>query len=191
MNKRLRLAALAISLAGLSAPAAWGDWDSKHLKLVRASPSSLRAAVQAAEREFKGKAYYALAIAGDDLVTYTVKVDIGEKAMLAQVDGKTGKITDSSAIPGENVMFLKEFAKQKGSLLMAMKAAEATAKGKSFQAAFKRLGTKDVFEVDIAGRDDVEKDVVIDAASGKIRKVAEKTVDAAGQSGAGNAVPAQ
>ena len=95
--------------------------------------------------------------------------------MAAQVDAKTGKITESGNANGESTAKLKEFAKVKGSLLAAMKAAELTAKGKSFQALYKRTGNKDLFEVDIASRDDVEKDVVVDAASGKIRKVDEKT----------------
>ena len=132
-----------------------------------------------AEHEMKGKAYLAIANIGTDGVTYTVRVDTGEKAWVAQIDGKTGKITDASTATGENSALLKEFGKLKGGLLAAMKAAESTAKGKSFQAMFKRIGTKDVFEVDIAGRDDVEKDVVVDAATGKIRKVAEKTIEPA------------
>jgi len=172
--------ACAISIALLvllPAGFARADWDAKHLKQVRSAQTSLRAAVLAAERELKGKAYFALANTPSDAVTYTIRLDVGDKAMIAQVDAKTGKISESGPFGGEPAAFLKEFSKLKGSLLAAMKAAESTAKGKSFQAQFKRVGNKDVFEVDIAGRDDVEKDVVVDAATGKIRKVAEKSLE--------------
>jgi len=157
---------------------ATADWDAKQLKLVRSASTSLRAAVLTAERELKGKAYFAQTNIATDTVTYTVRVDAGDKPVVAEIDGKSGKITGSAAATGENTALLKEFGKLKGGLLAAMKAAESTAKGKSFQASFKRLGAKDVFEVDVAGRDDIEKDVVVDALTGKIRKVAEKSPEA-------------
>ena len=177
MKPPLARAASIALLALLPVQHARADWDAKHLKQVRAAQTSLRAAVLTAEHELKGKAYFALANTLGELVTNSIRLAVSDKAMLVQVDGKTGKITESGPFNGEPVAFLKEFSRLKGSLLAAMKAAESTAKGKSFLAQFKRLGSKDVFEVDIAGRDDVEKDVVVDAVTGKIRKVAEKSVE--------------
>lgn len=178
MTRWLLLVALAAGI-GLAVPAAaLADADAKLLKLVRSSSTSLRQAIQTAERDLKGRAYAAFATANTDTVTFTVKVIVGEKAMSGQVDGKTGKSQGFPSVLGESPAFLKDFAKVKGTLIAAVKAAEATAKGKAFDAAFKRPNGKLLFEVDVAGRDDVEKDVVIDALSGKIRKVAEKTVDA-------------
>ena len=115
---------------------ALADWDAKQLKEVRGASTSLRAAVAAAERDLKGKAYYAAAQVSPDSVIYTVKVDAGDKSIEAEIDGKTGKITSSSAVTGDSAVGAKEFGKLKGGLLAAMKAAEATAKGKSF---FRRL----------------------------------------------------
>jgi uncharacterized membrane protein YkoI len=187
MNARFVCAVIVALLALQTAGGARADWDAKHLKQVRSASTSLRAAVLTAERELKGKAYFALANTPGDQVTFTVRLNVNDKAMQAQVDGKSGKITESGSVNGETAVFLKEFAKLKGTLLAAMKAAESTAKGKSFQAQFKRLGNKDVFEVGIAGRDDVEKDVVVDAASGKIRKVAEKSLETGSATPAGGA----
>ena len=189
MRNGLLFIIAAASLTILPAGPALADWDAKHLKLVRAASTSLRQAVLTVERDLKGKAFSAIANAGEDSVSYTVKIDSGEKAITAQVDGKTGKVTESSTVAGDSAALLKEFAKIKGTLLAAMKAAEATAKGRTFSAVFKRLGGKDVFEIDIAGRDDVEKDVVIDAATGKIRKVAEKSAETG--SAASGGAPAQ
>ncbi len=167
-----------IVLSLLTAPAAQADWDAKKLKLVRGASTTLRQATTAAERDLKGKAYAAQASVNSDVVVYTVKVLVGEKSMAASYDGKTGKLTGTTPVSGENVALLKDFAKIKGSLLAAMRAAETTAKGKTFAAAFRRTGNKLLFEVDAAGRDDIEKDVVIDALTGKIRKVTEKSADA-------------
>ena len=180
MKRWLLYAALVATVNIGQFTAAHADWDAKHLKLVRGSPTSLRQAVQTAERELKGRAYSAVAIAGEDAVSFTVKVFVAEKALAAQVDGKTGKLVGSPSALSESPALLKDFLKIKGTLLAAAKAAEATAKGKAFQALFKRSNTKLLFEVDVAGRDDIEKDVVIDATSGKIRKVAERAADTGG-----------
>ena len=173
-----RLIATMALTGALSAPTmAHAEWDARHLKLVRAASTSLRQAVLTAERDLKGKAYAAVASSTTDVITYSVKVLVADKPLFAFIDGKTGKVMQSGAVSGENLVLLREFAKLKGTLLSAIKAAEATAKGKAFDGSFKRLGGKSIIEVDVAGRDDVEKDVVIDATSGKIRKVTEKVAD--------------
>jgi uncharacterized membrane protein YkoI len=191
MKTWLRLTLMAGAVLAMSGSVALADWDIKQLKQVRAAPTSLRAAIATAERDLKGRAYYASCTVGADSVTYTVKVDAGDKAMTAEIDGKTGKINSSGPAPGESPVLLKEFAKLKSGLLAAMKAAESTAKGKSFEALFKRIGNKDVFEVDVAGRDDVEKDVLVDAITGKIRKVAERTPEPAAATSPGTTPAAQ
>lgn len=168
---------------------AHADWDAKHLKMIRGAATTLRQAIATVERELKGKAFAAETAASDEAIVYTVKVLTGDKAMSATVDAKTGKMTASAVATGESAAQLKEFTKIKGTLLAAIRAAETTAKGKAFEAGFKHGGGKSLFEVDAAGRDDVEKDVVIDAISGKIRKVTEKSAEAAG-SGASAQVPA-
>jgi len=167
---------------------AHAEMDVKHLKLVRAAPTSLRQAVSTAEHELKGKAYAAAASFNGDVVLYTVKLLVADKPMAASLDAKTGKITGSAAVTGENAALLKDFAKLKGSLLAAIRAAESTAKGKSFEANFKRIGNKILFDIDAAARDDAEKEVFIDATTGKIRKVTDKTADTAAGGGAQGAV---
>ena len=179
MKNWLPLAVIAAGMSISHPRLANADWDAKQLKLVRGATTTLRQAVVTVERDLKGKAFSAIANVGDAFVTFTVKVDAGDKAMTAVVDAKTGKITESSTLVADGSVRLKDFGKLKGTLLAAMRAAESTAKGKSFQAMYKRLANKDLFEVDVAGRDDVEKDVVVDAASGKIRKVSERSTDAA------------
>ena len=187
MRNWLLLAVVAAALGTAAPGSAGAAWDAKQLKALRGAATSLRAAVLTVERDLKGKAFSAVAIVGEAAVTYVVKIDTGDKALMAQVDAKTGKITESGTAAGESLAKIKEFAKLKGSLLAAMKAAESTGNGKSFQAVYKRAGNKDLFEIDIASRDDVEKDVVVDAASGKIRKVEEKTPDPSAQGVAGTA----
>jgi len=171
------------SIAIFATEPANAAWDAKQLKQVRAATISLRAAILTAERDLKGKSFFAAANVGSDGLTYTIRVFNGEKPMMAQVDAKTGRIGESSPLTGENLATLKEFAKLKSGLLPAIKAAEATAKGKSFEAAFKRIGNKLVFEIDVAGRDDIEKDVLVDALTGKIRKVSERSTDAGSTGG--------
>ncbi len=172
----LRATTLALAMLATSS-LAHADLDVKHLKLVRAATTSLRQAVSTAERDLKGKAYAATSSFNGDVVLYSVKLLVGEKPVAATIDAKTGKITGSSVVSGENIALLKEFAKIKGTLLAAIRAAETTAKGKTFDAAFKRVGGKVLFDVDAAARDDVEKEVFIDATSGKIRKVVDKSAD--------------
>ena len=184
MKRWLLLASVVATLTMPTSGVARADLDAKHLKLVRGVSTSLRQAVLLAERDLKGKAFSAIAGFTDEAVIYTIKLDAGDKALTASVDAKSGKLSQSPVVVGDSAGLLKEFSKIKGTLLAAIKAAEATAKGKAFLAVFKRLGNKDVFEVDIAGRDDVEKDVVIDAATGKIRKVAERSADASASAGA-------
>ncbi len=137
----------------------------------------MRQAVTTAERDLKGKAYAATSSFTGDVVLYSVKLLVGDKPVVATIDAKTGKLTGKAAVAGENAALLKDFTKIKGTLLAAIRAAETTAKGKSFAAAYKRIGGKDLFDVDTAARDDAEKEVFIDAASGKIRKVTDKSVD--------------
>ncbi len=171
---RATLAALAL----LAMPGfALAELDVKHLKLVRAAATGLRQAVATAERDLKGKAYAATSSFNGDVVLYTVKLVVADKPVAATIDAKTGKITGSAAITGENAATLKEFAKIKGTLLAAIRAAETTAKGKTFEAAFKRMGNKVLFDIEAAARDDAEKEVFIDAVSGKIRKVIDKSAD--------------
>jgi uncharacterized membrane protein YkoI len=189
MDRRLTLAIAAIVLVAAGPVAAAADVDAKQLKLVRASSTGLRQAVLTAERDLKGRAYAAKANIGDVIVTFTVKVLTGDKPMSVLIDGKTGKITETSSVAGENAGLLHDFSKLKGSLLAAMKAAETTAKGKTFDAKYGRIANQSVFQVNIAGRDDVEKDVIIDAVSGKIRKVTERSAEISGT--ASMADPAQ
>lgn len=183
MTRWLACAASVALLGAVSPTHAFADWDAKQLKEVRAASVSLRAAIATAERDLKGKAYFAIALVSPEAVTYTVKVDAGDKSIEAEIDSKTGKIIASSAVTGDSAVGAKEFGRLKGGLLAAIKAAESTAKGKSFTAAYKHVGNKDFFEINIAGRDDVEKDVIVDAATGKIRKVEEKSSET------GSAVP--
>jgi len=182
MRRWLSIAVVAAGTAIWSPSVAIADMDIKQLRSIRSASTSLRQAVLTVERDLKGKAYSAIATITDGAVIYTVKIDTGDKTMTAEVDSKSGKVMQSGAAPTDSTAHLKEFGKVKGTLLAAMKAAESTAKGKSFAGVFKRLGNKDVFEIDVAARDDSEKDVVVDAASGKIRKVAEKSADIAAPS---------
>jgi uncharacterized membrane protein YkoI len=154
---------------------AHAELDLKQLKLVRVAPTGLRQAVSVAEHQLKGKAYAATSSFNGDAVLYTIKLLVGEKAVATTIDAKTGKVTGSNAVSGENAGLLKEFAKVKGTLIAAMRTAETTSKGKSFAAAFKRLGSKFIFDVEAAARDDAEKQVFIDPSTGKIRKVVDKS----------------
>lgn len=172
----LRSMVMALAMLATSS-LAYADLDLKHLKLVRAASTGLRQAVSSAERDLKGKAYAATSSFNGDVVLYSVKLLVGEKPVSVTIDAKTGKITGTAVVSGENGPLLKEFAKIKGSLLAAIRAAEITAKGKTFEAAFKRIGGKFLFDVDAAARDDAEKEVIIDATTGKIRKVTDKSAD--------------
>jgi uncharacterized membrane protein YkoI len=172
----LRMAVMLIAtLATLGS--AQAELDVKHLKLVRAAATGLRQAVSTAEHDLKGKAYAATASFSGDTVVYSVKLLVGDRPLAVTIDAKSGKITGKTTVAGENAALLKDFAKIKGTLLAAIRAAETTAKGKSFDAAFRRMGNKDLFDVDAAARDDAEKEVFIDAATGKIRKVTDKSAD--------------
>jgi uncharacterized membrane protein YkoI len=163
----------------LGAGLAHAELDAKQLKLVRAAPTGMRQAVATAERDLKGKAYSATSSFSGDVVLYSVKLLVADKPVVATIDAKTGKITGKTAVTGEAAALLRDFAKLKGTLLAAIRAAETTAKGKSFSASFKRIANKEMFDIDAAARDDAEKEVIIDAASGKIRKVTDKTADPA------------
>jgi uncharacterized membrane protein YkoI len=179
-SSRAVWALLAVGVCLSLSPVANADWDTKHLKLVRMAPITLKQAVATAEHDLKGRAYSALAVVTDTDVNYTIRLLINDKPVTADVEGRTGKVTASTPAAGESPAMLKEFAKVKTSLLTAIKAAEATAKGKAFQAAFKHDPQKSIFEVDVASRGDSEKDVVLDAATGKIRKVSDKAPELAG-----------
>jgi uncharacterized membrane protein YkoI len=187
----LRLSAMALAMLA-TAGLAHAELDVRHLKLVRAAPTGLRQAVATAERDLKGKAYAATSSFNGDVLLYSIKLLVGDKPVAATIDAKSGKITSKTAVAGENAALLKEFSKLKGSLLAAIRAAEGTAKGKSFGAVFKRLGNKALFDIDAAARDDAEKEVFIDAGTGKIRKVTDKSADPAAETAVGaTAAPAQ
>lgn len=182
----------AMLLATLAMPSlAFADLDVKHLKLVRGAATGLRQAVSTAERDLKGRAYSATTSFNGDVVLYTVKLLVNSKPVVATVDAKSGKITGKTAVAGENAGLLKEFAKLKGTLLAAIRAAETTAKGKSFEAGYKRIGSKDLFDINAAARDDAEKEVFIDAATGKIRKVTDRSADVSASAVGATDAPAQ
>mgnify|MGYP000933126404 CR=1 FL=1 len=194
MKMQLLLRALVLAAALVASGSVQADWDAKHLRLVRSAPTTLRQAVTSAERQLKGHAFSAAAITGEENIIYKVKVMADSAVSYANIDARTGAIGDSAALAGEDAALLKEFAKQKTYLPAAIKAAEATAKGKAFGAYFRRNGGKTFFEIDVANREDVQKVVVIDAASGKIRKVSEKSdKEAAGEgvspAGSGDSAP--
>ncbi len=177
---RLRIALAAVAM--LAVPGlGHAEIDVKQLKMVRAASTSLKQAVSTAEHDLKGKAYAATASFNGDVVLYTIKLLVADKPVAVTIDAKTGKVTSSVVVSGENMALLKDFAKLKGTLLAAIRAAEVTAKGKSFNAAFKHIGNKALFDIDAAARDDAEKEVFIDAISGKIRKVIDKSADAASE----------
>jgi uncharacterized membrane protein YkoI len=184
------LAAVVILTGALTgASTARADFDAKQLKLVRSASTTLRQAVATAERELKGRAYAASVSFAQDVVVYSVRLLVQDRPLVVTLESKTGKVTGSAPAAGENTALLKDFAKVKGTLLAAIKAAETTAKGKAFEAGFRRVGNKILFEVDAAARDDVEKDVVIDALTDKIRKVTEKTGDAGMGTGTAQQAP--
>lgn len=139
---------------------------------------------------FQGTAYAAGAKADGDHLVFTVKLIVNNKAVSARIDGRTGRLSNPGPIANESQALLKDFAKAKKTLISAVRTAEASAKSKAFQARFKRQGNNALYEIDTAARDDVEKEIVIDAFSGKVRKVTEISSTSQADTGAQADVPA-
>ena len=173
-----------------SSGAAGAEANPAFLKLVRGSSTSLKQAISTAEKDLKGTAYAAGAKADGDHLVFTVKLIVNNKAVSARIDGRTGRLSNPGPIANESQALLKDFAKAKKTLISAVRTAEASAKSKAFQARFKRQGNNALYEIDTAARDDVEKEIVIDAFSGKVRKVTEISSTSQADTGAQADVPA-